>query len=146
MIYVVKTIVGRESIVLDSISAKSKSENLDIKGLFYVEEIKGYVFVEGEIKDIEKAVKMMPNVRGIIKKPIDVNELKRFLEPKKIDVEINVGDLVEIIGGPFKTMKGKVTRYDKIKREVTIEPLETTVPIPVTISVEFVKILEKSSA
>jgi len=38
-----------------------------------------------------------------------------------------------------------VTRFDKTKRELVLEPLEVTVPIPITISVEFVKVLEKIS-
>jgi len=31
MIYTVKTVVGREAIVLDNISSKAASENLDIR-------------------------------------------------------------------------------------------------------------------
>jgi transcriptional antiterminator NusG len=50
---------------------------------------------------------------------------------------------VEVIGGPFKGERGKVIRYDKLKRELTVEFIEVAVPIPVTISVEFVKLLKK---
>lgn len=143
MIYTIKTVVGRENIVLDSISAKAKAGGLNIVALVHPEEIKGYVFVEGDIKDIEKAVQMVSHVRGVIKKPIQITEIQKFLQPKKVEIEINVGDIVEVIGGPFKTTKGKVTRFDKLKRELTLEPLEVATPIPITISVEFIKILEK---
>lgn len=145
LIFTVKTVVGRENIVLDSIVAKARAEGLSVQALVHPEEIKGYVFVEGEIKEIEKAVQMIPHVRGLIKTPVDLKEIQRFLQPRKAEVELNVGDIVEVIGGPFKGEKGKVTRYDKTKREVTIEMLEVTVPIPVTVSVEFVKVLEKAS-
>ncbi|MEM5802002.1 MAG: transcription elongation factor Spt5 [Candidatus Aenigmatarchaeota archaeon] len=145
MIYTVKTVVGRENIVLDIIASKAKAEGFNIKALIHPEEIKGYIFVEGDIKDIEKSIQLIPHVRGLIKKPVEVSEIQKFLQPKQVEVEINIGDLIEVIGGPFKGMKGKVTRYDKIKREVTIEPLEVAVPIPVTISVEFIKVLEKVS-
>jgi len=144
MIYAVKTVVGRENIVLDSIAAKAKSENLNIQALVHPEEIKGYIFVEGDLKDIQQAISMMPHIHGLIKKPIELKEIQRFLQPKKVEIELNVGDVVEVIGGPFKGEKGKVTRYDKTKREVTIELLEITVPIPVTVSAEFVKVLKKS--
>jgi len=143
MIYTVKTVVGRENIVIDSLSSKAKTQALDIKALVHPEEIKGYVFVEGEIKDIEKVVQMVPHVRGLIKSPVDISQLQRFLQPKTVEVSLDKGDIVEVIGGPFKGEKGKVTRYDKVKREVTIELLEVTVPIPVTVSVEFIKLLEK---
>ncbi|MEM5882653.1 MAG: transcription elongation factor Spt5 [Candidatus Aenigmatarchaeota archaeon] len=145
MIYTIKTVVGRENIVMESIASKAKSQNLNIRSLVHPEEIKGYVFVEGDIKDIEKAVQAIPHVRGLIKTPVEVKEIQRFLEPRTVEVELSQGDIVEIIGGPFKGEKGKVTRYDKTKREVTIELLEVAVPIPVTVSVEFVKMVEKSN-
>lgn len=144
MIYTVKTVVGRENIVADSIASKVKSQQLGIQALVRAEEIKGYIFIEGDIKDIEKAVQMVPHVRGIIKNPIDIKQIQRFLQPKTVAIELGVGDIVEVIGGPFKGEKGKVVRYDKIKREITIELLEITVPIPVTVSVEFVKLLQKA--
>lgn len=144
MIYTVKTVVGRENIVLDTITTKAKVENLQIQSILHPEEIRGYVFIEGDIKDVEKAVQMVPHIRGLIKKPVELSQIQRFLEPKTVEIELVMGDIVEIIGGPFKGEKGKVTRYDKTKREVTIELLEVTVPIPVTVNVEFVKILEKA--
>jgi len=143
MIYTVKTVVGREEVVLDAIAAKAKTENLNIQALVHPEEIKGYIFVEGDLKDIELAIKAIPHVRGMIRKPIEIKDIQRFLEPKKAEIELNKGDIVEIIGGPFKGERGKVVRYDKIKREVVIELLEVAVPIPVTVSVEFVKLVEK---
>lgn len=143
MIYTVKTVVGRENIVLDSIASKAKAQNLGILALVHPEEIKGYIFIEGNLKDIEKAVQMIPHVRGLIKTPIELKEIQRFLEPRIMEIELNKGDVVEVIGGPFKGEKGKVVRYDKTKREVVLELLEVSVPIPITISVEFLKILEK---
>jgi transcriptional antiterminator NusG len=144
MIYAVKTVVGREDVVLDSIAAKAKLQGKNILCLIHPEEIKGYIFIEGDSKDIEEIIKTVPHVRGLIRKPVEIKEIERFLEPKKAEIEIEVGYTIEVIGGPFKGIKGKVTRYDKTKREVTIEPLEVAVPIPVTISADFVKILEKT--
>jgi len=141
----VKTVVGRENIVIESISSKAKSQSLRIQALVHPEEIKGYIFVEGEVKDIEKAIQMVPHVRGLTKSPIEIGQIQRFLEPKTVEVTLNNGDLVEVIGGPFKGEKGKVVRYDKTKREVTIELVEVAVPIPVTVSVELIKLIEKSA-
>lgn len=144
MIYTVKTVVGRENIVLDSISTKAKAEHLQIQALMHPEEIKGYIFIEGDLKDIERALQMIPHVRGLIKNPIDLKQLERFLQPKTIEIELDKGDTVEVIGGPFKGERGKVVRYDKIKREIVIELLEVSVPIPITVSVELVKLIEKA--
>jgi len=145
MIYTVKTVVGRENIVIDSIASKVKSNQLNITAMFHPEEIKGYVFVEGDVKDIEKSLQMIPHIRGLIKKPVEMNQIQRFLQPKTVEIELAVGDVVEVIGGPFKGEKGKVTRYDKTKREMTMELIEVTVPIPITVSVEFIKLIEKAS-
>ena len=87
---------------------------------------------------------MIPHIRGLIKSPIEIKQIQRFLQPTKQEVELDVGDTVEVIGGPFKGERGKVTRYDKTKRETTIELVEVAVPIPITVSVEFVKVLDKT--
>ncbi|MEM7821672.1 MAG: transcription elongation factor Spt5 [Candidatus Aenigmatarchaeota archaeon] len=144
VLYSIKTVVGRENVVMEAIAAKVKTEGLNILSLFHPEEIKGYVFIEGDIKDVERSIQMIPHVRGLIKRPIEIKEVQRFLQPKTVEIELNTGDTVEIIGGPFKDERGKVTRYDKVKREVTIELIEATVPIPITVSVEFVKLLERA--
>lgn len=145
MLFTIKTVVGRENIVMDNVATKARVEGLtQVKAFIHPEEIKGYVFVEGDVKEIERAVQDVPHVRGLIKKPIEMKQVERYLQPKTVVVELNVGDILEVVGGPFKGERGKVTRYDKIKREVTMELLEAAVPIPVTVSVEFIKVLEKS--
>ena len=82
------------------------------------------------------------HIRGVMEKPIGIDEIKHFLETKKAIIKINEGDVVEIIGGPFKGEKGKIQRIDKVKDEVTIELLEASIPIPVTISTEFIKVIK----
>lgn len=144
MIYAVKTVVGRENIVAETIALKAETENLNVKSVVHPEEIRGYIFVEGDRSDVEKALQMVPHVRGMIKTLIEMEQIKRFLQPRKVEVELKEKDIVEVIGGPFKGERGKVVRYDKIKREITIELLDVTVPIPITVSVEFVKLLEKA--
>lgn len=144
MIFTIKTVVGRENIVADSIAIKVKTEQLNISSIVHPEEIRGYVFIEGNIEEVEKVVKMVPHIRGLIKRPVEIKEIQRFLQPRKVEVDLGEGDIVEVIGGPFKGEKGKVTRYDKVKREITIELTDVAVPIPVTVSVEFVKLLKHS--
>lgn len=144
MIYAVKTIIGREGVVLESIAGKVKARALDIKAMVHPEEIRGYVFIEGELRDIETVTREIPHARGILKRSLSVDELKKFLETKKKEIKIKEKDVIEIIGGPFKGEKGKVTRYDKVKGEVTIELIEVTVPIPVTVNAGLVKVIKKS--
>ncbi|MBU5689630.1 MAG: transcription elongation factor Spt5 [Candidatus Aenigmatarchaeota archaeon] len=144
VIYTVKTIIGRENVVLESIANKAKVNGLNIKSLVHPEEIKGYIFVEGELKDIQEVIKEIPHARGILRDPVDINQIKKMIETKKKEIDIKEGDIVEVVGGPFKGEKGKVTRYDKDKGEVTIELIEVTVPIPVTVNAGLVSVIQKS--
>ncbi len=144
MIYAVRTTTGREDMVVDMMASKIKHEGLDIKAVFHPAEIKGYIFVEGKPGSILKAMRGVMHIRGFIDKPVKFEEVSHFLDVKKEKIKLNEGDVVEIIGGPFKGEKGKVTRTDPVKEEVTIELLEAAIPIPVTIATEFVKIIKRA--
>lgn len=146
MIYAVKTIIGRENVVMEAMANKAKVNDLNVKALLHPEEIKGYIFVEGELKDIQDIIKEIPHARGILRDPVDISEIKKIVETKKKDIEIKDGDIVEVIGGPFKGEKGRVTRYDKDKGEVTIELIEVTVPIPITVNAGLVTVVQKSGS
>lgn len=146
MIYTVRTTSGREQIVIDLLTSKIKAEGLDIKSIFHPAEIKGYIFLEGTLGNVQRAIQGLMHVKGVIEKPVQLSEIQRFLEYKKERIQVNVDDIVEIIGGPFKGEKGKVNRVDKVKSEVTVELLEATIPIPVTITTEFIKIIKAAKA
>ena len=143
-IYTVRTTSGRESIVIDMLESKLKAEGLDIKTIFHPAEIKGYIFLEGSLGQVQKLIKGVMHIRGLIEKPVPLAEIQRFLEYKKEHIQVNIDDIVEIIGGPFKGEKGKIIRIDKVKNEVTVELLEATIPIPVTITTEFVKVIKSA--
>jgi len=131
---------------MDMLASKIKVEGLDIKTIFHPAELKGYIFIEGTLGNVQKAIRGVMHIRGLIQKPVQLEEIKHFLEYKKERIKIELGDIVEIIGGPFKGEKGKVNRIDKVKGEVTVELLEATIPIPVTIATEFVKVVKPAKA
>lgn len=143
MIYTIRTTSGREDIVVDLLLSKIQADGVDIKSVFHPAEIKGYVFIEGTLTNVHKATQGLMHARGIIQKPIQLGEIQHFLEYKKARLKVDEGDVMEIIGGPFKGEKGRVIRVNKIKDEVTAELLEASIPIPVTIATEFVKIIKK---
>jgi transcriptional antiterminator NusG len=144
MIYTVRTTSGREDIVVDLLISKIRSDDIDVKSVFHPAEIKGYVFIEGSSGSVHKAIAGLMHSRGLINKPIAIGEIQHFLESKKARIKIDEGDIMEIIGGPFKGEKGRVIRVNKIKDEVTAELLEASIPIPVTIAIEFVKMVKKA--
>ena len=58
-------------------------------------------------------------------------------------MNIQNNDIVEIISGPFKREKAKITRIDQQKEEVIVELLEAAVPIPITLKMDSVKVIRR---
>ena len=144
MIYTLRTTVGRENAVMTTLNSKIKNTGANVFAILHPEELKGYIFIEGELEAIEKVISGVPHIRGIIRKEVKIGEIKKFLEVKKVEIKINRGDIIEITGGPFKNEKGKVTRVDEAKEEVTIELLEAAIPIPITVPIESVKLIQSA--
>lgn len=142
MIFTLRTTVGRENSVMETLANKTKNMQLPIKSIFHPDELKGYLFVEGDLPSIEKATSGVPHIRGIIKKDVPLADIKKFFETKIIEIKLNRGDIVEVTGGPFKNEKGKVTRVDEAKQEITIELLEAAIPIPITVGLDSVRLIE----
>ncbi len=144
MIFTVRVTVGRESTVINTLANRAQNMCLPVKSIFYPSELKGYIFMETDDEGIlEKLTSGVPHVRGLVAKPVPFEQMKRFLESKKVEIKINRGDIVEIVSGPFKGEKGKITRVDETKDEVTVEFLEAAVPIPITIAIDSVKLTQK---
>ena len=144
MIYTLRTTVGRENAVMETLSSKTRNMQAGIKTIFHPGEMKGYIFIEGDFPEIERVIQGVPHIRGIIRKEVRLDEIKKFLETKKAEVKINKGDIIEVTGGPFKNEKGKVVRVDEAKDELTIELLEAAIPIPITIPIDSVRIVERA--
>lgn len=142
MIYTLRTTVGRENAAMNTLNNKIKNTGAEIFAILHPEQLRGYIFIEGELASIEKVISGVPHIRGIIRKEVSMGDIKKFLEVKKIEIKINRGDIIQITGGPFKNEKGKVTRVDEAKEEVTVELLEAAIPIPITVSVDSVKVVE----
>lgn len=142
MIYTLRITTGREDIITEIVQNKIKHDNLDVKAILHPAELKGYIFIEGRLGDIHKAVQGLMHIKGLMEQPVKLEDIKHFIETKKITIAI--GDVVEIVAGAFKGEKGKVNRVDKTKDEVTIELLEASMPIPVTIATDFVKLVKRS--
>jgi transcriptional antiterminator NusG len=144
MIYTLRTTSGREDIVMDMINSRVKAEKLDVKAVIHPAELKGYIFIEGGTAAIHKALRGVMHTKGLIETPVKMSDIKHFMETKTSEIKVGEDDVVEIVGGPFKGERGKIKRIDKTKNEVTIELLEASIPIPVTIAMEFIKVVKKA--
>ncbi len=144
VIFTARITIGREKIVMDSLEAKVKANKLGIKAILAPAELKGYIFIEGNnIDEVRKLVTGVPHVRGLIEKEVKIEDIENFLEAKAPEIKIKEGDIVEIIGGPFKREKAKVIKVDEEKREAKIELIDSAVPIPITIKADLLKVIKE---
>ena len=60
--------------------------------------------------------------------------------------ELSDSDIVEIVAGPFKTMRAKIVRIETAKQEVTVVLLDTPYQLPVTVDAAYLKIIQKATS
>lgn len=143
-ILAVKTAIGQEREVADSIGARAKDSQLGIYSILLPSTIRGYVLIEAMNSDkIENAVRGIRKTHGLVKGETSLDEVSHFLTPKPTVSGIVEGDIVELISGPFKGEKARVQRIDHSKEEITVELFEAVVPIPVTVRGDHVRVIEK---
>jgi transcriptional antiterminator NusG len=146
-IFAVKTTTGQEKNVARLVAAKIETDKIPIKAILVPEVLRGYIFVESEGPHfVEEAITGVRHVRSRIPGPIPFSEIERYIIRKPVIEELNEDDIVEITGGPFKGMRAKITRIDKSKAEVTLELLEATFTLPITVNSDYVKLVEKTKA
>jgi transcriptional antiterminator NusG len=144
-IFVVKTTTGQERNVARLIATKVEMNHIPLKALLVPDTLKGYVFVEADGPHlVEEAIAGLRHVRSRIPGLVSFNEIERYIVRKPVMEDLNEDDVVEITGGPFKGMRAKITRLDKSKGEVTLELLEATFTLPITVHSDYVKLVQKA--
>lgn len=143
-VFVIKTTTGQERNVARLLAAKIEMEKIPIKAILVPDTLKGYVFIEADGPHlIEEAITGVRHVRSRIPGLVNFNEIERYIVRKPVIEDLFEDDVVEITGGPFKGMRAKITRIDKSKGEVTLELLEATFTLPITVHSDYVKLVEK---
>ena len=140
-IFAIRTTIGQEKGVASLIAKRVETMALKtFKSILVPEQLKGYVFVEAlAAEEVGQACMGVPHIRGKPIGTIKLEDIEHFLIPRQSTEGLSVGDLVEIIGGPFKGERAKVTRIDTTKEDVTLELLESTYPIPIKVHADYIK-------
>jgi transcriptional antiterminator NusG len=143
-IFGVRTAANREDQVVDYLSSKLARGEFEVYAVIRPHGMRGYVFIEARSKlDAEQAIMGVPYARGILPQEISYGEIEHMLEQVKVERNIRKNDIVELISGPFKREKAKVTRINKQKEEIVVELLEAAVPIPITVKMDAVKVIRR---
>jgi len=95
--------------------------------------------------EIEKSLVGIAHGRGVVHGEIPFHEVEKFFEPQPVITKVEVGDIVELVSGPFKGEKARVVRVDMKKEEITVELIEAMVPIPVTVKGDSIKVVRKEA-
>jgi len=144
-IFAVRTTAGQEKNVANLIAARVETSKLPVKAILVPETLKGYVFIEADGPHfVEEAVAGIKHARSRVPGVVDFSEVERYIAIKPVIEELDVNDIVEIVGGPFKGMKARITRIDTAKEEIILELLEATFTLPITVHADYVKLAEKA--
>ena len=144
MIFIIKVTTNKEDKAIEMISGRAVKKNLNIYCMARPHGLKGYIILEAEDKEsAEEGVFGLQYVKGILGKNVEYKDVENMLEPKIEEKNIQIGDIVEIISQTFKGEQAKVTRIDKGKGEVVVSLLGASVPIPVTVKIDNVKVVRR---
>jgi len=143
-IFALRTTANREDQVMDFVVSNAQKKKFDVYAVIRPHGMRGYIFVEAEKRqDAEQASFGVPYARGILPNDVDYKEIEHMFEQVKKEVNIQKNDIAEIIAGPFKREKCKITRIDRTKEEVVVELLEAAVPIPITLNLDNIKVIRR---
>ena len=148
LIYAVRTTSGQERTVVDLIASRVALKKLPIVSILAPDVVKGYIFVESAgphyVDDLIAGVR---HARARTKGVISAEALDRFIVTKPVIEDLQAGDSVEVISGPFRGLKARITDVDKLKEEVTIELLEEGfATLPITVHADYVKLVSRGGS
>jgi transcriptional antiterminator NusG len=145
IIFAVRTTVGQERNVSNLITGRAEANRIPLRSILVPETLKGYIFIEANGPHIvEEAIMGIKHVRSRVPGVVSFAEVEKYVVVRPIIEELDINDVVEVTGGPFKGMKAKITEIDRTKEEVTIELLEATFTLPITVHADYVKVTEKA--
>ena len=144
MIFILKVSTNKEEQALELITDRVEKKNLNVFAVARPHGLRGYILIEADSKDtVEEASYNLSYVKGLLPKTVVYEDIKNMIVPEVAVINIEKGDIVEIIAEPFKKEKAKVVRVDRLKEEVVVELLEATVPIPITVKLDNVRVIRR---
>ena len=145
-IWTLRATIGQERAIAKHIHKKIDTKKIGVWSLLVPEALRGYIFIESDnIEKIDQAIIGIPHVRSKVVGEVEIKELESFLVPKPTIEGLHVNDIIEIISGPFKGSRAKINRIDISREEVTVELLDSQIPIPIKLHSDFCKVIESAA-
>jgi transcriptional antiterminator NusG len=138
--FAIRTTGGQEDVVANILQNKINAKKLGIRSILVLENFKGYIIVEAPDSNVAyEALFGIRHARGQIRGELPFKDIEGYLVKKPVVSDLSVDDTVEVIAGPFKAMKAKITRVDYEKQEATVVLLDSPYQIPVTVDANYLK-------
>jgi transcriptional antiterminator NusG len=138
--FAIRTTGGQERMVADMLYTKVTAKKIGIRSVLVLDSFKGYIIVEAPDANVAyEGLAGIRHVRGQIRGDLPFKDIEGYLIKKPTVTELNIDDTVEVIAGPFKGMKAKITRVDYEKQEATVVLLDSPYQIPVTVDANYLK-------
>ncbi|MDQ3847488.1 MAG: transcription elongation factor Spt5 [Thermoproteota archaeon] len=138
--FAIRTTGGQERVVVNLLQTRANTKKLSIRSIIVLDSFKGYIIVEAPDSNAAyEALTGIRHVRGQIRGDLPFKDIEGYLVKKPVVSELSTNDTVEVIAGPFKSMKAKITRVDYEKQEATVVLLDSPYQIPVTVDANYLK-------
>ena len=138
--FAIRTTGGQERVVASLLQTRVNAKKIGIRSIMVLDSFKGYIIVEAPDSNVAyEALSGIRHVRGQIRGDLPFKDIEGYLVKKPVVSELNIDDTVEVIAGPFKSMKAKITRVDYEKQEATVVLLDSPYQIPVTVDANYLK-------
>lgn len=138
--FAIRTTGGQERMVADMLYTKVTAKKIGIRSVMVLDSFKGYIIVEAPDSNVAyEGLAGIRHVRGQIRGDLPFKDIEGYLIKKPTVTELSIDDTVEVIAGPFKGMKAKITRVDYEKQEATVVLLDSPYQIPVTVDANYLK-------
>jgi transcriptional antiterminator NusG len=138
--FAIRTTGGQERVVANLLQTRANTKKLQIRSIIVLDGFKGYIIVEAPDSNAAyEALAGIRHVRGQIRGDLPFKDIEGYLVKKPVVSELSTNDTVEVIAGPFKAMKAKITRVDYEKQEATVVLLDSPYQIPVTVDANYLK-------
>jgi transcription termination/antitermination protein NusG len=138
--FAIRTTGGQERVVANLVQTRANTKKLQIRSIIVLDSFKGYIIVEAPDSNAAyEALAGIRHVRGQIRGDLPFKDIEGYLVKKPVVSELSTDDTVEVIAGPFKSMKAKITRVDYEKQEATVVLLDSPYQIPVTVDANYLK-------
>lgn len=146
MFFAIRTTARQEPNVALMIEVHARTRNLPIHSIIVPPDLRGYIILETVgLHIVYEAIRGLKHVRGRAAGTLRWEDLEKMIKPKPLIEILQVGEEVEIVAGPFRGMKAKIVDIDKARNEVSLNVLEASYPLTITVPVDYVRPVKKVS-